>query len=116
MITALDIRNKTVVEDLFDLLSITALNDGRSLELDFECLHHEALRAKAVRGGPISAWEIRNRHLLGNSRAEHFVNRAARGREIHLRGEAVAAQVLRLDYLRDEGQARVRYARARWTF
>jgi hypothetical protein len=44
-------------------------------------------------------------------RAEDFVNRAARGRMIELRGEAVAAQVLR-----DEGRARERYARARWTF
>jgi hypothetical protein len=28
----------------------------------------------------------------------------------------VAGAVLRLDYLRDEGRARERYARARWTF
>lgn len=54
-----------------------------------------------------------------NDYACYALNRASnalQGHTVELSGEPVADQVLRLGYLRDEGRARERYARARGTF
>lgn len=116
MITAMDIRNKSVTDNLFELCAITALNEGRSVELDAAYLQFEARRLNSVRGAPISVWELRARFLNGNPYAEWKLREAAAGREsthYPCRSPRVTARLLRA--LRERGDD-VRARRARWTF